>query len=365
MRSITPINNNGSIQLKFSLAGKRYSFNPIPGADFNVPRDLNQANAIATKISNDILAGYFDSTLERYRIATKQEPNKPKPHLLLDLWDSWVDSLDLAPATKADHYEMLRRMLVKTQPKLEDLSWLTVAPIAPSTFNKRLGYLKACFKWAIAQGFLNANPCDRIKTRKQTSSNIKPFNIEEIARIVKCCDQVAPHYSPFIQFLFQTGCRLSEAIGLRWGQVDLGQGVLTISESLSKDRTGNGYTRIRKETKSGSVRQLLMTDTLKQLLMELKTADRMPDDALVFKTVKGCVIDSGNFRSLWRKVLKEAGVSYRRIHIIRHTTLSMAIAQGTALTGVAYIAGHKNTRMVIETYGHLIDVPKLPSLGFR
>lgn len=362
MRHITPINNNGSIQLKFSVSGKRYSFNPIPGADFNTPRDIAQANAIATKISNDVLAGYLDPTLERYRSAPKATLIiKPNLVNLIELWDLWVDSLDLAPATKADHYEMIRRMIVKANPKLDYIDWLDESPIAPATFNKRLGYLKACYQWAIAQGIATANPYNRLKTRKTTASNIKPFNIKEISKIVEGFDRIAPHYSPFVQFLFQTATRLSEAIGLRWGQVDLDRGVLTISESLSKDRTGNGYTRIRKETKSGSVRHLQMTEALKRLLMGLRTADKIPDDVLVFKSIQGCIIDSGNFRALWQEVLKSAGVGYRRLHIIRHTTLSMAIAQGTALTGVAYIAGHKNTRMVMQTYGHLIDAPSLPS----
>lgn len=366
MRQIKPINNNGSIQLKFSFAGKRYTFNPIPGASYDKAKDIAQVNAIATKIQNDILAGYFDVTLNRYRISPKATPNsgtsKLKPIYLLELWDLWVDSLELALATKADHYEMIRRMIVKAAPKLDDIKWLTSAAIAPATFNKRLGYLKSCYSWAVSQGMLSANPCDRIKSRKAPANNIKPFNIKEINSILNSFDKIAPHYSPFVSFLFQTGCRLSEAIGLRWGQVDLNAGVLTISESLSKDRAGNGYTRVRKETKTGSIRQLQLTDALKRLLMALKTADKMPDEALVFKTVQGYVIDSGNFRSLWQRVLTDAGVSYRRLHIIRHTTLSMAIAQGTAPTGVAYIAGHKNTRMVIQTYGHMIDRPELPKL---
>ncbi len=317
MREIKPINNNGSIQLKFSVSGKRYAFNPIPGAEFNKPRDIAQAKAIATKISNDILAGYFDTTLDRYRIAPKASAEtKTKIVHLLELWDLWVDSLELSPATKADHYEMIRRMIVKAAPKLDDTKWLTDAPIAPATFNKRLGYLKACFSWGISQGVLLTNPYDRIKPRKTPTSNIKPFNIEEISKIAQGFDAIAPHYSPFVQFLFQSGVRMSEAIGLRWGNVDLDAGLLTISESLSKDRTGNGYTRVRKQTKTGSIRQLQMTDSLKILLSGARTADKMLEDALVFNTVQGCIIDAGNFRELWQQVLKDAGVSYRRPHVI-------------------------------------------------
>lgn len=364
MREIKPINNNGSIQLKFSVSGKRYSFNPITGAEFNKPRDIAQAKAIATKISNDILAGYFDSTLERYRIAPKASADvKPKLVYLLELWDLWVDSLDISLASKCDHYEMIRRMIVKAAPKLDNTRWLTDAAIGSLTFNKRLCSVRACFGWAVSQGLVLTNPCDRIKSRKSPKVHIKPFNIEEISKIVQGFDVIAPHYSPFVQFLFQSGCRISEAIGLRWGYVDMGECILTIAESLSNDVTKAGRTRVRKETKTGTIRQLGMTDSLKRLLEGLRNADAMPDDALVFMTVRGHVIDDNNFRMLWKRVLKEVGVSHRKIHTIRHTTLSMAIAQGVPLTGVAYLAGHSDVSMVVKTYGHMIDRPKLPSFS--
>lgn len=364
MREIKPINNNGSIQLKFSVSGKRYSFNPIPGADFDKLRDVAQANAIATKINNDVLAGYFDPTLERYRISPKADANtRPKIAYLLELWDLWVDSLEISHASKCDHYEMIRRMIVKADPKLDDTKWLISSTLAPRTFNKRLSSVRACFGWGIRQGALLSNPCDRIKSRKSPKVNIKPFNIEEITKIVQGFDAIAPHYSPFVQFLFQSGARISEAIGLRWSNVDLDAGLLTISESLSNDSTRPGRTRVRKETKTGTIRHLQMTDSLERLLGELQTADKMPDDALVFKTLRGCVIDNINFRALWQKVLKDVGVKYRKIHTIRHTTLSMAISQGVPITGVAYIAGHSDVSMVVKTYGHMIDRPKLPSFS--
>lgn len=79
MRDIKPTNHNGSIQLKFSFGGKRYSFNPVPGGSYTSKRDLATANAIATRIQNDILAGCFDPTLDKYRLTPKTRPNhRPK-----------------------------------------------------------------------------------------------------------------------------------------------------------------------------------------------------------------------------------------------------------------------------------------------
>jgi len=369
MRGIKPINNNGSIQLKFSFGGKRYSLNPVPGGDYNNAWDLSTARAIATKIQNDIRAGYFDPTLQRYKLApisapptpTKTKP-EPKPKTLLQLWDEWVDTLDLAPATKADHYEMIRRMILKAKPGLMDTTWLTKAAIAPATFNKRLSYVKSCFNWAVKEGKVSDSPFDKVKSRKASVGQVKPFSVDEMRAIVTGFENQAHHYAPFVRFLFLTGARLSEAIGLRWEHIDFNRQELVIRESLSKDRTGNGYSRIRKATKTGSIRHLTMSHELMTLLLSVRPQVEPKPDALVFITVEGCVIDSGNFRTLWQQILASCEVPYRKLHAIRHTTLSHAVEQGIPLTGVAYLAGHANTRMVMQTYGHMVNRPKLPDM---
>lgn len=369
MRAIVPVNNNGSIQLKFSVKGKRYSLNPVPSGDYDNKRDMAIAQSVAVKIQNDILAGVFDPTLDRYRPNPSQEKkplnslllkSKGKITQLLTVWDAWVETLDLSPATKADHYEMVRRMLLKANPTISEIEWFTTAQIAPSTFNKRLGYLKSCFRWAIAQNFVVCNPFEVVKSRKAAKPQIKPFTQNEMKAIITEFDCKYPHYVPFVTFLFMTGVRTGEAIGLQWNHINFVRSEIIICESLSKDRAGNGYRKVRKDTKTGSVRYLPMSSDLRALLEGLKPGK--PDE-LVFKSAWGCVIDAGNFRDDWQKVLTNLGIPYRKPYTARHTLLSHAIEQGIPITGVAYIAGHADTRMVMQTYGHMINRPPLPDMN--
>jgi integrase len=360
MRDIKPINNNGSIQLKFSFGGKRHSFNPIPGDDYNNRRDMATAKAIAVKIQNDILAGCFDTTLHRYRLELKVTPAKAKPKTMLELWDAWVETLDLTQATRANHYEWVRRMLVKTKPELMDTVWLTQSKLAPATFKDRLSLLKSCGRWAVTEGLLETNPYEGLKPRKAVINEVKPFSSKELQAIIAGFEASVPHYAPFVRFLFFSGVRISEAIGLRWSHIDFDRNELTIRESLSKDVTGNGYTRVRKDTKTGSIRHLTLNHELRTLLLAIRPRN-VDADALVFTTVEGCTIDADNFRDRqWKKVLTMQQVPYRKPHAIRHTLLSHAVEQGIPLTGVAYLAGHCNTRTVVQTYGHMINRPSLP-----
>lgn len=357
MHDITPINNHGSIQLKFTVAGKRYSFHPVPAGDYRNSADLATARAIASQIQNDRRSGHFDTSLDRYRLEVRGEPMALLPGGLIGLWDTWVDSLQLPTATVADHYEMVRRMILKATPAPLDTTWFTAcSSLAASTYNKRLGYLRSCLAWAVRHGHTDRNPWADVKARKHIHQAVKPFSATEIQAILAV---VSPAYAPFIRFLFLSGCRMSEAIGLTWQCVDMERMTLTVSMSMSVDRTGNGYQRVLKATKTGSIRVLGISPALGELLDSI---DRHLD-GLVFHSPRGHVVAGSNVRAAWVDALKAAGVPYRRLHAIRHTVLSMAVEQGTPLTGVAYLAGHKNTRMVMTTYGHMINRPPLPDMG--
>jgi integrase len=280
---------------------------------------------------------------------------------MLTAWDIWIESLGLSPETKADHYEMIRRMIVKAQPGWENTAWLTEAKLAPSTFNKRLGYLKRFFSWAIEEGYAASNTFGKVKSRKAPKKKIHPLTQTEIGRILEAFSQRHPHYVPFVKFLLQTGVRTSEAIGIQWKHIDLEREEIRVCESLPKDRTGNGYQRKRKGTKTSQERILSMTSSLKAWLTGFKPAGAKSDD-LLFHSAKGCVIDAGNFREDWKAILASLDIPYRRPYETRHTLLSHAIEQGIPITGVAYIAGHTDTRMVMTTYGHLINRPELPDI---
>jgi integrase len=290
----------------------------------------------------------------------ESEADKNPP--LLEIWDLWVQSLDLPPQTRADHYATLRTQILKASPLSSEISWLLSLKIAPATFNKKLGYLRACCDWAKSENLLSNNPWLKIKPRKGTKEIIKPFSQCEATRIIASFEEIYPAWFPFTKFLFLSGCRLSEAIGLQWKHIDFEREEICICESLAQRKDGNGYERVRKSTKTGSVRYLKINSELSKLFEQTLPASKNSED-LIFKNPSGTDhIDSNNFRNRWKKVLSAANIPYRRPHIIRHSFASHAIEQGCPLTGVAYLLGHSDTRMVATTYGHLINRPSLPNI---
>jgi integrase len=308
---------------------------------------------------NQTLTPELQKLLAQLSQHLQSEPEKNPP--LLEIWDAWVKDLNLSSQTLSDHYANLRSQIVRTSPLASETSWLLALEMAPATFNKKLGYLRACCDWAKSEGLLGVNPWLKTKPRKGTKEIIKPFSQDEAAKIIAGFEKSYPAWVSFTKFLFLTGCRLSEAIGLQWKHVNFERGEICICESLAQCKDGNGYERVRKSTKTGSVRYLKINTELAKLLTQVSRSQNSED--LIFKNPSGTShIDSNNFRDRWKKVLSAANIPYRRPHIIRHSFASHAIEQGIPLTGVAYLLGHSDTRMVATTYGHLINRPSLPNI---
>jgi integrase len=291
----------------------------------------------------------------------QSEPEKNPP--LLEIWDAWVADLDLPPQTKAGHYDCLRRQILKAgSPLSAATAWFTSNSLAASTHNCRLWLLTKMCNWAVTEGLISSNPWLKVKSKRGKKEVIKPFSQSEATRIIAGFEELYPAWTPFAKFLFLSGCRMSEAIGLQWKHVDFGRGEICICESLPLIAGGTGYERTRKDTKTGSVRLLKINAELAVLLEEIKPASAKPDELVFQNPTRTNHIDSHNFRNRWIKVLKKVGIPYRRPHVIRHSFASHAIEQGIPLTGVAYLLGHSDTRMVATTYGHLVNRPSLPNI---
>jgi integrase len=360
MKHIRAIRHGQSIRVRFTYGGNRYGF--CTGGRWGDRIDMAFAAAICARIELDIKAGFFDATLARYLGGGVVPGKRPcKPRKLLKVWDGWVAALNLSAETRADHYEMVRRMIAiaKPAPTIDSAAWFVKSgsALAPSTFNKRLGYLRRCCKWSMLRGYVAANPYDDVKALKVVKVAVKPFTALEIQQIMECFRGLHPSYAPFVGFMLMTGARTAEAIGLQWRRVDFNKGEVTIADSLPKQRGSKG--RQRKDTKTGTVTVLTMSDGLRELLQSI---DRGAPDDLVFRSPKGSHIDSGNFRAAWIEVLAHCNIEYRKPYATRHTAASHAIDQGATLPAVAYILGHKDTRMVAQTYGHVVDRPELPDI---
>lgn len=383
--SVSLVSNNGSLKLAWRFDSRRFYLSPgLKDSDIN----RKSAQKIATQIELDILSGNFDESLEKYRVGSKNgskrlEPTekvvKPINGRFLALWLAYVADTKPGDRAKAVHYQPITNWLEKVNPTTEQLSTKLLKygeSVGSYAFNERLTYLTSAIKWGIDEGLIASNPLKGIKKRTNKGAGKetrKPFTSEEIERILDALwnDRFCPtksafkhsHYAPFIEFLMITGCRPAELIGLQWKHIDFKRKEIEISSVLARSNDGKSTAkhRVRKETKTGSIRYLPMSERMIEILTNLSGSK--DSNTLVFTSPKGLALDDRNIRRrVWKPILEKLEIEYRVPYAARHSMASRAIEQGVPLTGIAYLMGHSSTRMVMENYGHMITRPELPSL---
>jgi integrase len=162
--------------------------------------------------------------------------------------------------------------------------------------------VNASWVWGIKQGIVTSNPwVEVIKIKVPPQQRPRPFTSEEIAAIIAGFkgNRYYNYYSSFVTFLFATGCRTGEAVGLQWGHLSEGFTKVWIGESVSRGK--------RKSTKTNKAREFKLPSSLVTLLLNRKPVGAKPTD-LVFPALNGGPIDASNYRNrAWVAVLKAVG----------------------------------------------------------
>ena len=371
-KGVVSINNaKGRIRLRWRYQANRHSLSLGAYTKSN----LIQARIIALKIEQDILVNNFDKTLFKYtgRVETKTTISKS----FVNLFEEWVKEYKQMDCEIHTNYNATRNMLRKwnqvSQNKI--VKKLNAETFCSTTYNRRLTILKSFVNWLIVQKLWDINPLLSVNNKRNKTiknPNRTPFSEEEIRRILDAfklntaCSSHSnckhSYYYPFIYFIFKTGCRPSEAVGLRVSSVNLENQTITIKEVLARTiKHTSSLHRVRKETKNGKIRSLPLTQDLIDVLKPL--IDNKLADDLVFLSPKGKAIDDKNFQArVFSQVLIKLAIPHRVLYACRHTFGSRCIDGGLSPVMTAFLMGN-SPEVALKNYTHQMQIPKtLPEI---
>lgn len=154
--------------------------------------------------------------------------------------------------------------------------------------------------------------------------------------------------------------RVSEALGLRWRDLDLQAGTLTVSGQLGAD----GERVPVKSTASAATVELL--PALVRELREHRSRQAGKDfrrahaDALVFTTARGKPQSRRNALRAVHQAGDAAGLNGDGrepvgLHDLRHSLVAIALDAGVSMPGAAALARHANARVTAQVYAGLSD----------
>jgi len=240
----------------------------------------------AIQIELDIMSGNFDLTLAKYSSEVKPKQNSSKVSCV-ELFQSFTD-YKAASVSRMTLYRYQRIVkLLEVHLNNVPASMLTthdaeqfikMCDDKPVMRKVRLVLLRAAWEWGIKRSMVGINPWAELVTQVKVPPKQppKPFTRDEIAAIVLGFREHSKYsyYADFVEFLFGTGCRTSEAIGLRWGHASDNCSSVWIGESLTRG--------VRKATKTNRARVVTLTARLQSMLQARRPEKPDPESLVDF-----------------------------------------------------------------------------------
>ena len=195
-----------------------------------------------------------------------------------------------------------------------------------------------------ADRFEFTSPFRNIKPLKMKRSDVVPFSLEEVQRILTT---VRADFQPYFTVRFFTGMRTGEAHGLKWKYVDFERRLILVRESIVLGEEDELKT-------DESMRDIQMNDLVFDALQAQwrVTGDRT---AYVFCGRYGQPIDNQNFLNrVWAPLLRLLGYPHRRAYQMRHTAATLWLASGEAPEWIARQLGHTSTEMLFRIYSRYV-----------
>lgn len=208
-------------------------------------------------------------------------------------------------------------------------------PLSKKTVNNHLTVLRRLLMVAKKRGLIEAVP--EIEWLRAPKPEFDFLSFQEADRLVAAADG---EWATMILVGLRTGLRQGELLALRWQDVDLKSGLLSVRRSVTRG--------IITEPKSGKGRDIPLGDAV---LAALK-APRHLRGEMVFCTVDGRMLRKNECKHpLWR-ACRRAGIRQVGWHVLRHTFASHLVMRGVPLKAVQELMGHATIDMTMR-YAHL------------
>jgi len=254
------------------------------------------------------------------------------------------------------------RVLQKVRPA--DLAVLYASLARANLAPRTIRFIHVVLHRALAQaklwGIIRDNPAELAKPPKAPHREAQMPQPDRAARLLELL-QGKPLYL-LASLALATGMRRNELLGLRWRDVDLDAGRLTIEQALEQT-AAHGVRTKGPKTKYGRRTISLPAHTVTELQAHWRAQQerrlamglgKAPDDAPVFATVDGGYLSPDAITQAWVRQMRAIGMPGTTLHSLRHTHASMLISAGVDVLTVSRRLGHGSPTITLDVYGHLI-----------
>lgn len=219
--------------------------------------------------------------------------------------------------------------------------------------------LREALKHAVQEDHsLAVNPCDAVKPPRREEKEMKTITETQTAMLLQGL-QGTRYHAP-VMLAVSCGLRRGELLGLRWQDVDLDTGKLSVRQAL--EQTKEGIKAKRPKTKKSErlismpafAVAVLKTHKAEQNARKLEQGNTWKAHDLVFPAPDGSPWSPSHFSRMFSFHARRLGIDCR-LHDLRHSHATQMLRAGIHPKVVSERLGHAKVGFTMDTYTHAVQ----------
>lgn len=325
---------------------------------------------------------------EQLRAVNRNEFVEPSKTTLAEWLREWLDKAIKPPLKTQRAYDRYKQIIEKQIiPVLGTLRLQAVKSLdlegyyakkaeklKPATLQIHHAILHSALDAAVKGGMVTRNVAQLVsnKPTKPTPQDVLDhvWTADEAAKFLKAAKAAGPQPAAFYTLALDTGARRGELAALRWSDLDMASGRLTIQRTLYKGGAEPVFGATKTKTTrtvelAGNTIALLKAHRAHQAEIKLKNRTAYTDNGLIFakewEDVKGhedslgAPLQVNNIAQReYDKLITAAGIRRIKFHGMRHSTATLMLAAGVPPHVVQRRLGHAKVEMTLTHYAHAL-----------
>lgn len=220
------------------------------------------------------------------------------------------------------------------------------------------------FEMAFLDESIETNPMLRVPRPKQSKDEqpqdeeSKAYTVEQLNYILECLEKEPLKWRAYITLMSDTGVRRGECSGIQWRDIDWKKQTVTIRRNVQYTPQSGVYTTTPKNRKVRTVDIGPDTIALLRQLQQEQASACISKWVFTQDGTQGNDQDVMNPQSptrYFKKFGQRYGIEDFHPHKLRHTSASLALANGADLVSVSARMGHSDTAVTAKVYAHAYE----------
>ncbi len=314
------------------------------------------------KTKGDVLdkLAAFRKDFQAGRVAADSDPT------VGDQLEDWYSTLEATgrKASTRSNYRMAIDCLIPAKIKATKLRSLEPSAVrsmvqgladagkSPNTQRLTRTVLRRALEVAVREGKVTRNVAaltDGVALNRQPRVPLTTEQTKQLLAYVNEHESI--RWQAIYTLTLHTGLRVGELLALRWEDIDLDGGMLSVTGTLDRYNT-------RTEPKTATGRRTIaispaVVEALRAQQLEQSYRGKVTPEGYVFTSRFATPMSEATFRDHLHRVCKALGLPPVHWHDLRHSAATIMLANGVPVQLVSKILGHASIQITIDVYNYI------------